>query len=82
MPEEETDAAVEQLQAENALLKQEIVNLKAENSTLAKANAEVNAAATKAFNDFTVFKNQFSKGGAGSGRCSSGRKTRSRKCFT
>ena len=66
MPEEETDAAVEQLQAENALLKQEIVNLKAENSTLAKANADVNAAATKAFNDFTAFKNQFSKGGAGS----------------
>lgn len=66
MPEEEIDAAVEQLQAENALLKQEIVNLKAENSTLAKANAEVNAAATKAFNDFTAFKNQFSKGGAGS----------------
>jgi len=66
MPEEETDAAVEQLQAENALLKQEIVNLKAENSTLAKANAEVNAAATNAFNDFTAFKNQFSKGGADS----------------
>ena len=66
IPEEETDAVVEQLQTENALLKQEIVNLKAENSTLAKANSDVNAAATKAFNDFTAFKNQFSKGGSGS----------------
>ena len=62
---ESEDAAVQQLQTENALLKHEIVNLKAEKETLSQTNATLNAEVTKTIGEFTAFRNQFSKGGIG-----------------